>query len=267
MVCIVEIISIGNELLIGKTLNTSSQWLAKYITTSGGKVKRIHTVADDLDEFSSALHDSLSRKPTLIITTGGLGPTFDDKTLEAIAAALNIPLEINEEALHMIQVKYHQYEISTGKKIELTPSRLKMAKLPIGAKPIENPIGTAPGILLKYNSSRIVALPGVPNEMEAIFENNIIPIIKKAAGNIFINEKSLIVTEIIESELAPLLDKVMHDNPYVYIKSHPKAAEPIPLLELHITTASKSQKDAETYVETAAEQLSRKIFESGGKVN
>lgn len=265
MTCVVEIVCVGNELLIGKILNTNAQWLSRYITSLGGKVRRINTVGDELDEISLVLRDSLSRKPNLIITTGGLGPTFDDKTLEAMAMALNRPIELNEEALSMVKEKYHQYEVATSKKIELTPARLKMASLPKEAKPLPNPVGTAPAVLLDYDSSKIVALPGVPKEMEAIFERSLIPMIRAAVGNLFIHEKSLRVTEIIESEMAPLIDKAMRDNPYVYIKSHPKAAEPIPLIELHFTTTSESEEKAKNHVEKAAKQISQLIFERGGK--
>ena len=262
----VEIICVGNELLIGKILNTNAQWLARYITSLGGRVRRINTVEDDIDEFSLALKDSLTRNPTFIIITGGLGPTFDDKTLEAIAKTLNKPIELNEEALLMVKKKYHQYEIAISKPIELTSARLKMARLPKEAKPLPNPVGTAPGMFLEYNASKIAALPGVPKEMEAIFEASLVPIIRKAVGSLFVYEKSLRVTEIIESEIAPLIDMVMHNNPYVYIKSHPKDAEPIPIIELHLSTTLESREKAENYVETVAKQISQKIIEHGGKI-
>ena len=266
MSCTVEIICIGNELLIGKILNTNAQWLAKRITSLGGKVKRIYTVEDDLDEVSSTLNESLLRTPTFIITTGGLGPTFDDKTLEAIAKALNKRLVLNEEAFNMIKEKYRQYETSILKKIELTPARVKMAILPRLAKPIKNPVGTAPAVLIKFKSSKIITLPGVPTELEAIFNESIAPMIKRATKGLVLYEKSLNITAIIESELAPLLDEVMHDNPYVYLKSHPKAAEPIPKIELHMMTTAKSKEDAKIRVETVAEQISKRISEHGGVV-
>ena len=76
----VEIICVGNELLIGKTLNTNAHWLAKRITSLGLKVRRITVVGDDLEEISSAIKETVNRKPCFIIVTGGLGPTFDDKT-------------------------------------------------------------------------------------------------------------------------------------------------------------------------------------------
>ncbi|MEM2912378.1 MAG: molybdopterin-binding protein, partial [Candidatus Bathyarchaeia archaeon] len=102
----IEIVCVGNELLIGKTLNTNAQWLAKRITTMGLNVKRIITIGDDTDEISQALKECLKRKPAFIITTGGLGPTFDDKTLEGIAKALNRKLETNQQALKMVEKKY-----------------------------------------------------------------------------------------------------------------------------------------------------------------
>lgn len=262
----VEIVCVGNELLIGRILNTNAQWLARYITSLGGSVRRINTVGDEFEEISSALRDSLSRKPTLIITTGGLGPTFDDKTLEAIARALNKPIELNEEALSMVKDKYHQYEVVISKKIELTPARLKMASLPRGAKPLPNPVGTAPGVSLGYDSSKIIALPGVPKEMEAIFEISLVPMIREIVGKIFVYDNNLRITDIIESELAPLIDRVMHDNPYVYIKSHPKAAEPIPIIDLHLTTTSELEEEAKNHVEKAVKQISQLISEHGGKI-
>jgi len=91
-----EIICIGNELLIGKTLNTNATWLAKRATSLGITVKRITIVRDEIEEIADVIREVLQRKPRFIITTGGLGPTFDDKTLEGIAKALNRKLEVNE---------------------------------------------------------------------------------------------------------------------------------------------------------------------------
>ena len=99
----VEIICVGNELLIGKTLNTNAQWLAKRITTLGLTTHRITVVGDNIDEISAAIKEAIQRSPSFLLTTGGLGPTFDDKTLEGIAEALGRKTEVNEEALNMVQ--------------------------------------------------------------------------------------------------------------------------------------------------------------------
>ena len=263
MTCIVEIISIGNELLIGQIINTNAQWIAKYISSLGGIVRRIITVRDSVAEISSILQDTLKRNPTFIITTGGLGPTFDDKTLKSIAVALNKLLELNEEALAMVKARYCNYKKTITKTIELTPARLKMATLPRGATPLPNPEGTAPGVILYVDSSKIIALPGVPGEMKAIFEESILPMIRDSIGNLFVHGRYLKVTGIVESEIAPLIDVTMHDNPDVYIKSHPKLRSH---LELHFTATSNSKLETENTVKKSIKNISQLIYEHGGTI-
>ena len=264
----VEIICIGNELLIGKTLNTNAQWLAKRITTLGLNVSRITIVSDYVDEISNMTKEALQRKPIFIITTGGLGPTFDDKTLEGIAKALNCPLQVHKEALKMIEKKYQQF-VEAGlvkKKVELTSPRIKMATLPKGARSLTNPIGTAPGVLLRQNKVTIIALPGVPPEMEAIFDNSVVPLIKEVSGNVTFYETSLSVNGIMETDIAPLIDKTMHDNPHVYIKSHPYGGEGAPHLELHFSTTAQNSNIARKHVSRALLQIAELLQAKGGKV-
>lgn len=263
----IEIISIGNELLIGKTLNTNAQWLAKRLTVLGLNVCRITTITDDVEEIGSAVKEAINRKPIFVITTGGLGPTFDDKTLEGIAKALGTLIDISQEALKMIEEKYEAYAKERGlEKIELTPARVKMARLPKGAEPLLNPVGTAPGVLIKQGEVSIVALPGVPLEMEAIFDGSLEPIFKKLAGNATFFEISLGVSELMESELAPSIDKVMHDNSFVYIKSHPRGAEKTPHIELHLSTTAKDVMTAQNHVSRAITQITDIIQTKGGKI-
>jgi len=262
-----EIICVGNELLIGKTLNTNAQWLAKRITALGLSVRRITIVGDDVDEISSAVREAIRRNPRFFITTGGLGPTFDDKTWEGLAKALECKLEINEEALTMVKEKYRKYaEEGKIKKVELTPPRVKMARLPEGAKPLSNPVGTAPGVIMEHGSITIVALPGVPSEMKAIFDGSVASLLKQVAGDVTFFEMSIEATGVIESEMAPLIERVMHDNPYVYIKSHPKGAEGIPRIEFHFSTTAKKSGFARKRVSKAFVQLSELIEEKGGKI-
>lgn len=263
----VEIICIGNELLIGKILNTNAQWLAKKITCLGLSVRRITVVGDYLDEIASAIRETIQRKPAFIITTGGLGPTFDDKTLEGVAKALNVDLEVNAEALEMVKKRYMKY-VAEGRmeKFEMTPVRVKMATLPRGAKPLPNPVGTAPGVLIKHKGIKLVMLPGVPQEMMAIFENSVEPLLREIAGNLTFYEASLEVKGVPESELAPVIEQVMKDNPYVYIKSHPKISEKTSHLELHFSTTSEDPKVAKQRIERAILQISEIIRERGGKI-
>ncbi len=263
----IEIICVGNELLMGKTLNTNAQWLAKRTTTLGLSARRITIVGDYVDEISSAVLEAMQRNPRFLITTGGLGPTFDDKTLEGLAKALECKLEIDEEALTMVKEKYRKYaEEDKIEKAELTPPRVKMAKLPAGAKPLSNPVGTAPGVTIEHGSITIFALPGVPSEMKAIFDRSVVSLLKQVAGDVTFFEISIEATGVIESKMAPLIDRVMHDNPYVYIKSHPKGAERIPRIEFHFSTTAKKSGVARKRVSKAFVQLSELIKEKGGKI-
>lgn len=262
-----EIICIGNELLIGKTLNTNTRWLAKRSTTFGIMVKRVTVVDDDVDEVASVVREALSRKPKFIITTGGLGPTFDDKTLEGTAKALNRKLEVNEKALKMVREKYESY-VKEGKmeRVELTPPRIKMATLPERADPLPNPVGTASGVIIDVGGTFLIALPGVPAEMEAIFDESVAPLLKKEAGELTFFETSMYADGIMESALAPLIDKTMHDNPYVYVKSHPKGEERKPHIEIHFSTTAKNSEIARSRLGKAMVQLSELVQENGGKI-
>lgn len=262
-----EIICVGNELLIGKTLNTNALWLAKRATSLGIMVKRVTIVSDDIEEIANAISEALQRKSRFIITTGGLGPTFDDKTLEGIAKALNCELEVNEKALKMVREKYEAF-VKTGRmeKVELTPHRVKMAKLPENAEPLPNTVGTAPGVMIKVERTLLIALPGVPSEMEAIFDESIAPLLKKEAGEVMFFETSIYADNIMESSLAPLIDQAMHDNAYVYMKSHPKGEEKKPHIEIHFSTTAKDSKTAKNRLGKAIIQLSELIEKNGGKV-
>jgi nicotinamide-nucleotide amidase len=262
-----EIVSVGNELLIGKTLNTNAQWLAKRITALGLTTRRVTAVGDDIEEISRVIKEAIQRNLGFLVTTGGLGPTFDDKTLEGLADALGRKIEINPEALKMVRERYLDYAREGRIKVaELTPPRIKMAKLPEGAIPLINPVGTAPAVVVEHEGLTIIALPGVPSEMKCIFDGSVASILKQAAQGVTFFETSIEATKVIESEIAPLIEKVMHNNPYVYIKSHPKGAERIPRIEFHFSTTSEDSRTARKRVSRALIQLSELIQEKGGRI-
>lgn len=262
-----EIICVGNELLIGKTLNTNAQWLAKHATTLGITVNRITVVADNVNEIAHAVQETLQRKPQFTITTGGLGPTFDDKTLAGIAKALNRKLEINQKALKMVKEKYETYATKTQTgTIELTQPRIKMATIPEKTEPIPNPVGTAPGVRADLEETILIALPGVPSEMEASFETAIAPLLRAASGATAFHEKSIFADDVMESTLAPLIDKVMRDNPGVYVKSHPRGGENRPHMEIHLSITARDAEKPREKLQKAILQFSTAVKENGGKV-
>jgi molybdenum cofactor synthesis domain-containing protein len=262
-----EILCIGNELLIGKVVNTNASWMSKRATSLGVAVRRVTVGPDEVPEIAKLIREALSREPAFIITSGGLGPTFDDKTLTGLSEAVNQKLAVNPEALKMVKAKYEEYSktrmIPEG---EMTPPRVKMATFPEKAVPIINPVGTAPGVRLDIGNTIIIALPCVPKEMEEIFEASVVPLLRRSAGDAGFFELSIFADNIMESVLAPLIDEVMHDNPEIYIKSHPKGRENKPHMELHLSTSGRISDNPERRLSKASLQLSALIEKSGGEV-
>jgi nicotinamide-nucleotide amidase len=220
-IVIVEILCVGNELLSGTIVNTNAHWISNNIAKSGGFVRRITVVADDVNEISSAIKESTVREPNWLILSGGLGPTYDDKTLEGVAMGLGLDIVIDRAAVEMLKKSYARRSAN----YELNEVRLKMAKTPRGSTPIQNPVGTAPSVQIKATPAKtmIVCLPGVPKEMEAIFLQSILPQIKNDIGEFYVMETSLDVIEVSEVMLSPMLSKIVESNPpdFTYIKTHP----------------------------------------------
>ena len=258
-----EIIAIGNELLIGHTLDTNSHWIAKRFTKYGWVLQRKTVIRDSLPAIKIAVNESLRRRPGLLITLGGLGPTHDDMSLKGIALALRRKLTLNDDALAMIKARYQKLEGSTG----LTKFRRKMATLPDGAHALRNPVGTAPGVLIKIGNTKLIALPGVPTEMKAIFNESIIPMIR-VVGQQTPSEAFLDLVGIVESALAPALDKTRKAFPGLYFKSHPRGHETgvRSLIQLHIYSVdprARSKIDDATSV--LLRELSSKLAGSANR--
>jgi nicotinamide-nucleotide amidase len=251
-----EIISVGNELLIGHTLDTNSYWIAKRLTRFGWTLQRITVLRDSLEAIKDGVTGALRRKPDLLITLGGLGPTHDDMTLKGVALALNRRLVLNTEAFAMVKTRYNALEASTG----LTRFRRKMAALPGGAIALPNPVGTAPGVAITIHKTRLVSLPGVPSEMRAIFTGSVIPMLKAAKGQAPL-EVSIGLVGIIESALAPALDRTRKAFPGLYFKSHPRGREDgiRTLIQLHVYSVDP---DSRAKLDKAIAYLLRELSKS-----
>lgn len=163
-----EIISIGSELTSGQNLDTNSQWLSQRLAEMGIAVGWHTTIADDLDDNIAAFRIA-SQRARLVLATGGLGPTQDDLTREALARAAGVELVFHPESFERIQ----QMFASRGRSM---PERNRVQALfPAGAEPIPNARGTAPGIEMTIGNCLIMAMPGVPSEMHAMFETLVKP--------------------------------------------------------------------------------------------
>ena len=176
---IAEVISIGDELTSGNRLDTNSQWISRHLSDLG-VVTSFHTTVGDRLADNIAVFRTAAERANIIISSGGLGPTADDLTREAIADAFDRPLEFREEAFAHIASLFAQRQ-------RPMPERNRVqAMLPVGARIIPNPHGTAPGIDLTLqsstNSCRIFCLPGVPAEMKQMYEQTVAPTLVNEMG-------------------------------------------------------------------------------------
>jgi len=264
MSCAVEIVSVGNELLIGKIANTNAQWLAHRLASLGISVVRITVVGDRVEEISQALREAFGRASRFVVVTGGLGPTFDDRTLEGLSDAVDAPLRKNRQALKMVSERVRA--ASGRKKCRLGRAYEKMALMPRGSKPVPNPVGLAPGVRIRVRGVELICLPGVPQEMKAIFDESIAPDFRRLSGGRRLYESSLRVSGIGEPEIAPMIDEVSRDSPHVYVKSHPKLDERSIWIELHLSTMAESDAEGGSRISRVEDRIRSLIEENGGLV-
>ena len=258
----VEIIAIGKEILSGQTLDTNSSWLAKRITALGGVVGRICVPDDDVKAIVREIQASCDNGAAVIITTGGLGPTFDDKTLAGIAEATGKPLALDSDALAFVTRRYAElYKEGFVEDPAITPPREKMAHVPQGSELLDNPVGTAPAVLLKAPQAAIFALPGVPREMHAIFEQSVIPRLTEILGPQAYQEEVVNTGLGDESVIAGIIEQVMKQVPGTYLKS--KATQFGAGVELEvIITAAGPEKGAVKERVREAKQLLLELIEA-----
>ena len=250
----VGILVVGNEILDGIVLDTNSQWIITRLQPLGLQVHEAITVKDNLEAIGAALNRLLEDGCDLVFTTGGLGPTHDDMTLQGIAYGLGLPLELDKASLDIVTRQYkilHERGIIESR--EITDSRRKMAILPLGSKPLDNRVGGAPGVLLEAKGSTIICLPGVPLELKWIFDDQVTPILKSMVREVYA-ERIVALPLRDESTLAPIIDQVMEEAPGVYVKSlvKPYGEEGI---RLWVSSLGEDQGEVEARVSKAVDRL------------
>ena len=252
----VEIFIIGNEILIGDIQDTNTHWLCREINRLGGHVARA-TVLRDIDAIIvDELRAALGRGAGVIITSGGLGPTADDLTLAAVARAAGVEWQLHEQARQMIRQRYDELAgqgiLAQG---GLNPAREKMAWLPAGAIPLHNPVGTAPGVLLRSGRTTIISLPGVPSELKGIFCSSLQPfLLKTFSGGISVM-RTISVHCNDESLMEPVLSRVAHDHPGIYVKSLATTLGEMRDLDIILTSVGSDLSPLATQLELAVNDL------------
>lgn len=255
-----EILSLGRELLIGKTVNTNASWIAAQLTSMGIDVLRIVVAPDSVDQISAAIRDSLQRQPDMLITTGGLGPTYDDLTVEGLASALSVPKCMNSDAMGQVESRYRSLGLA------ITPSRMKMAILPQGSVPIPNKLGTAPGIFIQSSGTMIFCLPGVPEEMKGMFRSWVAKVLRERFGTAAFLETSLVVEGMPESSMAPIIEEWIPISQGVYLKSHPSGGEGKPTILVHLSIRGSDKERMARVMESARNAFESMVECHGGRI-
>lgn len=190
---IVSIISIGDELLIGQTINTNAAWLGKELSLLGARIQQVLTISDDEHIIRKAIDESGA---DLCIVTGGLGPTKDDRTKKVLAAYFDMPLVEHQETLD------HITNFFARRNRPMLPANVDQALLPKGCEILPNRLGTAAGMWFKAKGKSVISLPGIPYEMKGIFQEEILPRLREKYSLNALYHKTIITHGIGESFLA-----------------------------------------------------------------
>ncbi len=243
-----EIITIGTEILLGEIVDTNAQYLALALRDAGIDLYRKTTVGDNPRRIAQAIQQSLERCQ-VIITTGGLGPTVDDPTREAVALAMGVETEYRPELWEQIQARFQRFNRLP------TENNRRQAYIPCGAIAVENPVGTAPAFIVESGDRAIIALPGVPREMEYLMQNAILPYLRHRY-----QLKGIIKTRVLhtagvgESQIDDLIgDLEALSNPTVGLAAHSGQ------VDVRITVKADSEADANNLIQPIEQALRQRL--------
>lgn len=242
-----EIISIGSEILRGQITDTNANFIAQKLAELSIDLNYISAVGDNQKMLLSLLKKALSRSD-LIITTGGLGPTEDDITYQVIAKTLHLKLIKSPEAEKNLKRILHSI------KIKLSPSNLKQAYLPEGAKVIINKYGTAPAMILEKDNKIISSFPGVPYEMKKLIEENLIPYLKeKFLPSVIKKSKTLKITGLGESSVNELIRNYINEQTNFSFGIYANPED----IQIQITTQAPTEKEVDQLLRSSSDQLTK----------
>ena len=243
-----EIIAIGTELLLGEITDTNSARIARVLRDLGIDLWWMCAVGDNEGRIAAQV-DQARRRSNVVITSGGLGPTVDDPTRAAIALAFGVDLEFKPELWQQIETRFERY----GRKP--TENNRKQAYIPAGSLALENPVGTAPCFALEYASGVLIALPGVPRELEYMLEHAVTPYLRQRfALDAVIRTRTLRTVGIGESTIdAKMGDLELLSNPTVGLAAHPGQTD------IRITAKAATVEAAEAMMAPVADDLKQRL--------
>jgi nicotinamide-nucleotide amidase len=232
-----EIITIGTEILLGEIVDTNARSIARNLRDIGVDLYRKTSVGDNASRIAQAIQQALERCD-IIITTGGLGPTVDDPTREAVALAMGVEMEFRPELWDQIQARFKRFNRQP------TENNKRQAYVPCNATAVENPVGTAPAFIIETGNHAIISLPGVPREMEYLMENAILPYLRKRYHlHGIIKTRLLHTAGAGESQIDDLIgDLETHSNPTVGLAAHSGQ------VDVRITAKAGSEAEADNLI-------------------
>lgn len=241
----IRILSIGNELLEGKTINTNASFLASCLYDAGYLAEDQVTILDDAKTIRRLFKESIS-KFDLTVCSGGLGPTLDDITLDVAADFFNMPLELNQALLKKNQKRYKSMKI---------PNLERTARVPKGAQIFASHHGTVPGYIFEKEKKMLILLPGVPYEFRHLVEKELMPLVLKRFPLTSREYKKVIrFCRIPESAIAPTFDELKKEHPLVDFGIYPHLG----ILSVHIKSKGKDQKEAYSRIDPILKFLKKK---------
>lgn len=265
-----SLLAIGNELLNGAVRDANLFSLSQHLTRMGFSVEYAVMVRDVPTKIAHVFLFLLAQQPDVLLCSGGLGPTEDDLTLSALAEALHVPLGLDSAAADLVESHYDRL-LAQHFLTQRGPAfaRQKMSTLPLGAHPLPNPLGTAPGVKLEHQGTVIYVLPGVPAELEAIFAASVVPELLRRFNPGMWAEHTLLVHCDDEADLAIPLRDVARRHPDVYLKS---LAKPFPAasaegLQVIAVAVAPTAAEAHAAAQAALDDLRRTAEAAGLRVS
>ena len=241
-----ELIFVGTELLLGDIVNTNAVFLSKQLASLGIDVMYQHVVGDNVERLTGALSDSLKRS-SLVITTGGLGPTADDLTKETVASVLGLELEEDAEEMKKIE------DFFSSRGLDMPVSNRKQALIPKGAAVLKNDRGTAPGCFVRAGEKAVAVLPGPPREMKNMFLKELLPVLKGMSDHVILSH-TVRTFGIGESALAQkCADLLEGKNPTV--APYAKSGEAL----LRVTAKGKDEAECEALISPVIEEIRSRL--------